>query len=207
MDFDQVTLSSLNRHAVATLADVGLPKVRFCRGGSWPCTPWVRWDPRGEKFDGEYYRMPLLGSWEGDESRKPDFIVDAIEPHRYTKVTLLKYCYDRNLPVISAMGAGIKSDQPASWLATWICGNGRPVVARHSAPAQAAGRDERHPGRVFDRSYERGQGESAAARREEFQKELCWRLGSSPRLPSSDPACRLALCQPSSASWPRIISS
>lgn len=27
IDFDQVTLSSLNRHAVATLADVGLPKV------------------------------------------------------------------------------------------------------------------------------------------------------------------------------------
>lgn len=28
MDFDYVTLSSLNRHATATLADVGTPKVR-----------------------------------------------------------------------------------------------------------------------------------------------------------------------------------
>ena len=27
VDFDQVTLSSLNRHAVATLKDVGLPKA------------------------------------------------------------------------------------------------------------------------------------------------------------------------------------
>ncbi len=28
MDFDQVTLSSLNRHATATLSDVGTPKVK-----------------------------------------------------------------------------------------------------------------------------------------------------------------------------------
>lgn len=28
IDFDQVSLSSLNRHAVATWADVGLPKVK-----------------------------------------------------------------------------------------------------------------------------------------------------------------------------------
>ena len=27
IDFDQVSLSSLNRHAVATLKDVGIPKV------------------------------------------------------------------------------------------------------------------------------------------------------------------------------------
>ena len=31
IDFDNVTLSSLNRHAVATRADVGLPKVDVCR--------------------------------------------------------------------------------------------------------------------------------------------------------------------------------
>lgn len=28
VDFDQVTLSSLNRHATATLSDVGTPKVK-----------------------------------------------------------------------------------------------------------------------------------------------------------------------------------
>ena len=29
VDFDQVTLSSLNRHAIATRADVGISKVAF----------------------------------------------------------------------------------------------------------------------------------------------------------------------------------
>ena len=31
IDFDQVTLSSLNRHAVARLADVGLSKAEVLR--------------------------------------------------------------------------------------------------------------------------------------------------------------------------------
>ena len=47
MDFDQVTLSSTNRHATATLRDVGTPKVAAVKkvrrggggrvegGGSW----------------------------------------------------------------------------------------------------------------------------------------------------------------------------
>lgn len=33
LNIEQVTLSSLNRHAVATLADVGLPKVGWCYVG------------------------------------------------------------------------------------------------------------------------------------------------------------------------------
>jgi hypothetical protein len=48
----------------------------------------------------------LLGAWDG---RKPDFIVDAID-NIDSKVALLEYCYKNNLPVISSMGAGCKSD-------------------------------------------------------------------------------------------------
>ncbi|KAH8880144.1 hypothetical protein GQ53DRAFT_755325 [Thozetella sp. PMI_491] len=108
IDFDQVTLSSLNRHAVATLADVGLPKVQVLQRRLVAVTPWVRWDLRGEKFDAEAAEK-LLGAWEGDATRPPDFVVDAID-NIDTKVALLKYCYDHKLPVISAMGAGTKSD-------------------------------------------------------------------------------------------------
>ena len=41
IDFDQVTLSSLNRHAVATLADVGTPKVQCVRKRLEAVVPWV----------------------------------------------------------------------------------------------------------------------------------------------------------------------
>lgn len=107
VDFDQVTLSSLNRHAVATLADVGLPKVQCLQRRLAAVAPWVRFDLRLEKFDGSSAER-LLGPW-GETGQRPDFVVDAID-NIDTKVALLKYCHDHQLPVISAMGAGCKSD-------------------------------------------------------------------------------------------------
>lgn len=41
IDFDQVTLSSLNRHAVATLEDVGTPKVRCIKKHFKEIAPFV----------------------------------------------------------------------------------------------------------------------------------------------------------------------
>ncbi|KAK4125254.1 hypothetical protein N657DRAFT_633125 [Parathielavia appendiculata] len=108
IDFDQVTLSSLNRHAVATLADVGLPKVQCLQRRLVAVTPWVRFDLRLQKFDGSAAGV-LLDGWEGDEAQRPDYVIDAID-NIDSKVELLKYCHDQGLPVISAMGAGTKSD-------------------------------------------------------------------------------------------------
>lgn len=107
IDFDQVTLSSLNRHAVATLADVGIPKVNCLQRRLIAITPWVKFDLRQEKFDG-HVAEKMLGPWD-ENGQKPDFIIDAID-NIETKVALLKYCHDNNLPVISSMGAGCKSD-------------------------------------------------------------------------------------------------
>jgi tRNA A37 threonylcarbamoyladenosine dehydratase len=108
VDFDQVTLSSLNRHAVATLADVGLPKVQVLQRRLVAVTPWVRFDLRLQKFEGGVAGQ-LLEGWEGEAGRRPDFVIDAID-NIESKVELLKYCHDEGLPVISAMGAGTKSD-------------------------------------------------------------------------------------------------
>ncbi|KAG6001739.1 hypothetical protein E4U21_003878 [Claviceps maximensis] len=113
IDFDQVTLSSLNRHAVATLADVGTSKVHCLQRRLIAIAPWIQFDLRQEKFEGVVADR-ILGPWEGggeDEHgrRGPDFIVDAID-NIETKVDLLKYCHENKLPVISAMGAGCKSD-------------------------------------------------------------------------------------------------
>ncbi|KAG6014392.1 hypothetical protein E4U43_006578 [Claviceps pusilla] len=111
IDFDQVTLSSLNRHAVATLADVGTSKVHCLHRRLIAIAPWIKFDLRQEKFDAAVAER-LLGPWQGEGQhgrRGPDFIVDAID-NIETKVDLLKYCHENKLPVISAMGAGCKSD-------------------------------------------------------------------------------------------------
>ncbi|GKZ74504.1 hypothetical protein AnigIFM50267_000740 [Aspergillus niger] len=111
IDFDQVTLSSLNRHALATLADVGTPKVHCIRKRLEQITPWVKFDCRNELFGGSVADN-LLAPWswdDHDKGRKPDYVLDCID-NITSKVELLHYCHSHSIPVISAMGAGCKSD-------------------------------------------------------------------------------------------------
>ncbi|KAL9097477.1 MAG: hypothetical protein Q9165_000373 [Trypethelium subeluteriae] len=112
VDFDQVTLSSLNRHAVATLADVGTPKVHCLRRRLEQVVPWCRFDCRNEVFSIEAAGR-LLGEIEevGREGkgRKVDWVIDAID-NIDSKVALLKYCAENGIKVISSMGSGCKSD-------------------------------------------------------------------------------------------------
>ncbi|KAL0141308.1 ubiquitin--protein ligase molybdopterin-converting factor [Mucor lusitanicus] len=101
IDFDQVTLSSLNRHAVATLEDVGTPKVRCIKTHFKQIAPFVEVEDC----------IDLLNADNVDEllSGNPDYVIDAID-NINTKIDLIKYCHDKKLPVISSMGAGAKAD-------------------------------------------------------------------------------------------------
>ncbi|KAF9497490.1 hypothetical protein BDN71DRAFT_1387472 [Pleurotus eryngii] len=100
VDFDQVTLSSLNRHASATLNDVGTPKVKCLERNLKQIAKWIDVDCRAEIWRKE----------EGDDLLEGvDWVIDAID-NISTKVDLLKYCHDHNLKVFSSMGASAKSD-------------------------------------------------------------------------------------------------
>jgi tRNA A37 threonylcarbamoyladenosine dehydratase len=105
VDFDQVTLSSLNRHACATLSDVGIPKAvclaRFCRQ-ICPDPTYLQLDPRVEMYTAETGPALLAGeTW--------DVVIDAIDDVP-TKAALLAHCLEHNIKVVSCMGAGGKSD-------------------------------------------------------------------------------------------------
>lgn len=108
IDFDQVTLSSLNRHAVATLADVGMPKVRCIQRRLETVVPWVQWECFNEVWKKDQAAR-LLGPFGGADGRTPDYVVDAID-NIDSKVALLHYCHTNKIKVISSMGAGCKSD-------------------------------------------------------------------------------------------------
>ncbi|KAJ2800889.1 hypothetical protein H4R21_003001 [Coemansia helicoidea] len=101
VDFDQVTLSSLNRHAAATRANVGIPKVEALRLSFREIAPHARVDARVALFSAETARDLLAG--------EPDFVLDCID-NMDTKVGLLSYCHEHGIRVISAMGAGMKAD-------------------------------------------------------------------------------------------------
>ncbi|KIJ16407.1 hypothetical protein PAXINDRAFT_168540 [Paxillus involutus ATCC 200175] len=100
IDFDYVTLSSLNRHATATLADVGTPKVGCIERTLKQISHWVEVDSRVEIWRKEDGANLLEGA---------DWVIDAID-NITTKVDLLEYCHGHNIKVFSSMGAGAKCD-------------------------------------------------------------------------------------------------
>ncbi|KAJ3373558.1 hypothetical protein GGF31_000399 [Allomyces arbusculus] len=103
IDFDQVTLSSLNRHAVATVADVGTPKVVCLARRLRAVAPHVVIDAINALFAADVAESQLLSAG------KPDYVIDCID-HLDTKTALLAFCHTHQIPVISSMGSGAKAD-------------------------------------------------------------------------------------------------
>lgn len=103
VDFDQVSLSSLNRHSCAILNDVGTPKVECLRKHMREIAPWCEIDPINSLWTLQNGERLTLGNG------TPDFIVDCID-NIDTKVDLLEFAYNHGIKVISSMGASAKSD-------------------------------------------------------------------------------------------------
>lgn len=104
IDFDQVSLSSLNRHAVAKLKDVGISKVDCLKSHLHEIAPWVEIDVHNKLWDKNSGEELILG---GDFD--PTLVVDCID-NIDTKVDLLTFCHEKKLKVISSGGAACKSD-------------------------------------------------------------------------------------------------
>lgn len=101
VDFDQVSLSSLNRHAVATRDDVGTPKAVCLQKHFSSIFPECQIEARVQLYDASSEEEILSG--------QPDFVLDCID-NIDTKVALLAACFRRGLRVLSAMGAGARAD-------------------------------------------------------------------------------------------------
>ncbi|KAF7851758.1 hypothetical protein BT93_L2626 [Corymbia citriodora subsp. variegata] len=101
VDFDQVSLSSLNRHAVATRADVGIPKALCLKKHFSSIFPESNIEAKVLLYDASTEEEILSGN--------PDFVLDCID-NIDTKVALLAACVRRGLKVLSATGAGARAD-------------------------------------------------------------------------------------------------
>ncbi|PVV01032.1 hypothetical protein BB560_004565 [Smittium megazygosporum] len=101
IDFDLITLSSLNRHAVATRKDVGLPKVDVLKSYLLDIVPHAKIECRVELFQASNAKDLLSGN--------PNYVLDCID-NIDTKLDLLTYCHSNKIRVISSMGAGMKAD-------------------------------------------------------------------------------------------------
>ncbi|KAL6219449.1 hypothetical protein ACLB2K_007208 [Fragaria x ananassa] len=101
VDFDQVSVSSLNRNAVATRADVGIPKAQCLKDHFLSIFPECHIEAKVLLYN--------VSSEEEILSGHPDFVLDCID-NIDTKVALLAACVRRGLKVLSATGAGGRAD-------------------------------------------------------------------------------------------------
>lgn len=112
VDFDQVTLSSLNRHACATLSDVGLPKVTVLKRFLEKICPdrsFLEIDDIVQMYTGDPEKDGSAMDCPPHRPNGYDIIIDAIDDVP-TKAKLLAYAVKNNVRIVSCMGAGGKSD-------------------------------------------------------------------------------------------------
>ncbi len=96
-----MTLSSLNRHALATRKDVGIPKATCLKKHFSEICPECEVESMVSLFDENTVEEVLGGN--------PDFVIDAID-NIDTKVKLLLECKNRGIEVLCVCGAGGKAD-------------------------------------------------------------------------------------------------
>jgi len=127
IDFDQVTLSSLNRHAIAALGDVGQSKAIVLKKRLQEISPWCEIEAVTEMFVGSEARRllgPFIGSSSGSsssDSQPPTYVLDCIDDVN-TKAELIAYCVKNGLPVLTSMGAGLYPFVcPAPRACRWNC--------------------------------------------------------------------------------------
>ncbi|KAJ1549906.1 hypothetical protein HK096_009787, partial [Nowakowskiella sp. JEL0078] len=97
----EISIERLNRHAVATQSDVGTPKPDCLAAHLLQIAPHATIEPIISLFSQANASKLLANS--------PDYVVDCID-NMETKIDLLAYCHAHNIRVVSAMGAGAKSD-------------------------------------------------------------------------------------------------
>jgi tRNA threonylcarbamoyladenosine dehydratase len=172
IDFDQVTLSSLNRHSVATLVDVGTPKVHTIRKRLEAITPWVQFDCRNELFSASAAKSQL----EPFNGQKPDYVIDAID-NIDSKVALLHYCYNNSIKVISSMGAGTKSDPTRIFIGDISATTDDPLSKSTRIKLRALGIQQGIPTVFSSEKWSPGKAELLPLAEEEFSKGNVEELG------------------------------
>ncbi len=98
VDFDTVEESNINRQLFALDSTVGQPKVSVAENRIHDINPEIQVTALNMFFD-DTSQIDVM----------PDFIIDAIDTVE-SKIALYKWASDRNIPIVSSMGAASKLD-------------------------------------------------------------------------------------------------
>lgn len=97
IDFDNVSLSNINRQLVALQSTVGQNKTKLFESRLKDINPDIKLNVVDDFYNGN---LDLSGV---------NYVADAIDTMR-SKIELLEYCVKNSIPVISSMGAGNRID-------------------------------------------------------------------------------------------------
>ena len=97
IDFDNVSLSNINRQLVALQSTVGQNKTKLFESRLKDINPDIKLNVVDDFYNGNW---DLSGV---------NYVADAIDTMR-SKIELLEYCVKNSIPVISSMGAGNRID-------------------------------------------------------------------------------------------------
>lgn len=116
VDFDTIQPSNINRQIIALHSTIGQPKVMAARDRVLAINPECHIEPMA-LFADDITAEAIL-------TPKPDLMIDAIDSLN-PKVQLLVAAYRKQIPIISSMGAALRSDpaqiKTADLLATKNC--------------------------------------------------------------------------------------
>ena len=101
VDFDQVGISNINRQLLATHSTIGKSKVTLAKNRVEDIFPGCNVEACEQFFHADTADELL--------ANQPDLVIDAIDSLN-PKVELLAACDRLNIPVISSMGAALRSD-------------------------------------------------------------------------------------------------
>lgn len=101
VDFDTIDITNVNRQIHALLNNIGKYKVDEMKKRIELINPDIKVNIFKEKLDKDNIEKFNLKYY--------DYVIDAIDTIT-SKIYLIKYCFENNIKVISAMGAGNKLD-------------------------------------------------------------------------------------------------
>lgn len=120
-DYDIVDITNINRQLIATVDTIGQDKVKVQKDRILSINPNAKVKTFKEKLDSTNIEIFNLDNY--------DYVIDAID-YISSKILLIKYCKERNIKIISAMGAGKRLDPTRLKLADIYETRGCPLARR-----------------------------------------------------------------------------
>ena len=108
IDFDEVSVSNINRQLVALHSTVGQKKIELFKNRLLDINPQLKINSFDTFYDENLNNEIFL--------LKIDYVIDAIDTMR-AKVGLLVYCRENNITVFSSVGAGNRIDPTKLYIA------------------------------------------------------------------------------------------